>query len=85
VIFEFSANAFLHHMVRNIVGSLVYVGKGKHPPQWIGELLRGRDRARAAPTFDASGLYLLRVDYESHWGLPEPRMQGPRLVHATVE
>jgi tRNA pseudouridine38-40 synthase len=85
VIFEFSANAFLHHMVRNIVGSLVYVGKGKHPPQWIGELLRDRDRARAAPTFDASGLYLLRVDYESHWGLPEPRMQGPRLVHATVE
>ena len=85
VIFEFSANAFLHHMVRNIVGSLVYVGKGKHPPQWIGEVLRGRDRARAAPTFDASGLYLLRVDYESHWGLPVPRMQGPRLVHATVE
>lgn len=85
VIFEFSANAFLHHMVRNIVGSLVYVGKGKHPPQWIGELLRGRDRARAAPTFDASGLYLLRVDYESHWGLPEPRMQGPILVHAATE
>ncbi len=84
VIFEFSANAFLHHMVRNIVGSLIYVGKGKHPPQWIAEVLRGRDRSRAAPTFDASGLYLLRVEYESRWGLPMPRMHGPRLMHATV-
>lgn len=85
VIFEFSANAFLHHMVRNIVGSLLYVGKGKHPPEWVGEILRGRDRALAAPTFDASGLYLLRVEYESHWGLPASRFQGPRLAHAKVE
>ena len=82
---ELQANAFLHHMVRNIVGSLVYVGKGRHPPQWVGEVLRGRDRSRAAPTFDASGLYLLRVEYESHWGLPAPRLQGPRLAYAAVE
>jgi len=85
VIFEFTANAFLHHMIRNIVGSLVYVGKGKHPPQWIAELLQGRDRTRAAPTFDASGLYLLNVEYDSNWGLPAPRLRGPRLAHATVE
>jgi tRNA pseudouridine38-40 synthase len=85
VIFEFSANAFLHHMVRNLVGSLVYVGKGKHPPQWIAELLQGRDRTRAAPTFDASGLYLLNVEYDARWGLPAPRLRGPRLAHATVE
>lgn len=85
VIFEFSANAFLHHMIRNIVGSLVYVGKGKHATSWLGEVLRGRDRAQAAPTFDASGLYLLRVDYDSSWGLPAPRLRGPRLAHAMME
>ena len=45
--FDFSANAFLHHMVRNIVGALVYVGAGKQPPAWIGELLAARDRTRA--------------------------------------
>lgn len=70
VIFDFEATAFLHHMVRNLVGSLVYVGKGKHPPAWIGELLQERDRTRAAPTFAAAGLYLAGVTYEPHWGLP---------------
>lgn len=85
VIFDLSANAFLHHMVRNIVGSLVYVGKGKHPPQWIADVLRGGDRALAAPTFDASGLYLMRVEYEGRWGLPQPRLPGPRLAHVVVE
>ena len=70
VVLEFQANAFLHHMVRNLVGALVHVGKGKHPPEWIGELLAGRDRARAAPTFDAAGLYFLGADYDPRWGLP---------------
>jgi len=71
VVFDFCANAFLHHMIRNIVGCLVYVGKGKHPPEWLGEVLAGRDRGRAAPTFDAAGLYLERVDYHARWGLPD--------------
>jgi tRNA pseudouridine38-40 synthase len=70
VVFEFRANAFLHHMVRNIVGALVYVGKGRHPPQWMAALLHGRDRRLAAPTFAAGGLYLTGVDYEAHWRLP---------------
>jgi tRNA pseudouridine38-40 synthase len=74
VIFDVCANAFLHHMVRNIVGCLVHVGKGKYPPEWMGEVLDGRDRAQAAPTFSAAGLYLSRVAYEARWGLPdEPR------------
>lgn len=68
--FIVQANAFLHHMVRNIIGTLVYVGKGKHPPQWVLEVLRSRDRARAAPTFGPEGLYLERVEYEPVWGLP---------------
>ena len=49
------------------------------------EVLHGRDRAQAAPTFDASGLYLLRVEYENSWGLPAPRLRGPHLALATVE
>ncbi len=65
-----SANAFLHHMVRNIVGCLVYVGKGKHPPQWIAELITARDRRLAAPTFSAEGLYLFGVRYHARWNLP---------------
>jgi tRNA pseudouridine38-40 synthase len=64
------ANAFLHHMVRNIVGSLVCVGAGKHPPAWLQEVLLSRDRARAAPTFAAAGLYLARVEYPARWHLP---------------
>jgi tRNA pseudouridine38-40 synthase len=70
LLFDFTANAFLHHMVRNIVGSLVYVGKGKHPPEWIAELLVARDRRLAAPTFAADGLYLSRVCYDARWSLP---------------
>jgi tRNA pseudouridine38-40 synthase len=71
--FVLRANAFLHHMVRNIVGMLVYVGKGKHPPHWAKDLLDSRDRTRAAPTFAAEGLYLERVEYESQWNLPQIR------------
>lgn len=70
-IFEFSANAFLHHQVRNMLGALIYIGKGKYRPEWILELLEAKDRARAAPTFDASGLYLCGVDYPEEYGLPE--------------
>lgn len=69
--FVLRANAFLHHMVRNIVGSLVYVGTAKHPPAWIGELLAARDRTKAAPTFAPEGLYLERIEYDAKWGLPQ--------------
>lgn len=69
VIFDLSANAFLHHMVRNIVGSLVYIGKGKHPPQWLGEVLECRNRRLAAPTFAPDGLYLRHITYDAKWGL----------------
>jgi len=71
ITFDFEAGAFLHHMVRNLVGSLVYVGQGKHSPQWIADLLAVGDRRLAAPTFSAAGLYLIGVNYEPHWGLPK--------------
>jgi tRNA pseudouridine38-40 synthase len=68
--FEFSADAFLQHMVRNIVGSLIYIGGGRQPPAWLDELLQSRDRTRAAPTFSPAGLYLAGVEYDPVWGLP---------------
>ncbi len=71
--FDLHADAFLHHMVRNIVGALVYVGNGRHPPAWVAELLAGRDRTRAAPTFGADGLYLTGIDYPTRWNLPATR------------
>jgi tRNA pseudouridine38-40 synthase len=64
LLFDLTANAFLHHMVRNIVGCLVYVGKGKYPPQWMREVLESRDRKLAAPTFMPDGLYLKHIHYE---------------------
>lgn len=67
-----TANAFLQHMVRNIVGALVYVGVGRHSHDWIGEVLRARNRAAGAPTFSAAGLYLARVEYDPAFGLPAP-------------
>ena len=70
-VFDFSANAFLHHMIRNLVGSLVYVGKGAQSPEWIDELLSQRDRKLAAPTFMADGLYLVGVDYPPEFALPQ--------------
>lgn len=70
VAMEIQANAFLHHMVRNIIGSLMSVGAGERPPEWIAELLAGRDRTVAGPTGPASGLTFLHPVYEAHWGLP---------------
>jgi tRNA pseudouridine38-40 synthase len=58
-----SADSFLHRMVRNIVGSLVEVGRGARPPGWIGDIVEGRDRKRAGPTAPAHGLVLVRVLY----------------------
>lgn len=70
VVVTLSANAFLHHMVRNIVGSLLYVGDGRQPVAWIGELLAARDRRVAAPTFAPDGLYLAAVEYDLAYSLP---------------
>jgi tRNA pseudouridine38-40 synthase len=69
--FLIRANAFLQHMVRNIVGSLVYIGAGRQPPQWVAELLASRDRTKAAPTFAPEGLYLEKIEYDAKWQLPK--------------
>jgi tRNA pseudouridine38-40 synthase len=68
--FDFEANAFLHHMIRNIMGCLILVGQGNRPPDWMLDVLQARDRDRAAPTFGPAGLYFLGPVYEERWGLP---------------
>ncbi|HEY0202183.1 MAG TPA: tRNA pseudouridine(38-40) synthase TruA [Burkholderiaceae bacterium] len=69
--FEFEADAFLHHMIRNIMGCLVAVGQGQHPPQWLCDVLAARSRDAASPTFAPDGLYFLGPQYDPTWGLPE--------------
>ncbi|HEY1329020.1 MAG TPA: tRNA pseudouridine(38-40) synthase TruA [Casimicrobiaceae bacterium] len=72
---DFAAHAFLHHMVRNIVGALVCVGSERQPPEWIAELLEARDRTRAAPTFAPDGLYFSGADYDAMHALPPTRRE----------
>lgn len=68
--FRFSANGFLHHMVRNLVGCLVAIGSRRRSPDWLAEVLAARDRTVAAPTFGPEGLYLCGIDYPAGFGLP---------------
>lgn len=70
VVVEVQANAFLHHMVRNIVGSLLMIGRGERPQDWMAELLAGRDRTVAGPTAPPDGLVFIGPLYPSEWGLP---------------
>lgn len=69
--FEFEANAFLHHMIRNIMGCLLAIGQGNQTPEWLVEVVAARRRAAAAPTFSPDGLYFLGPVYEERYGLPE--------------
>ncbi|RLA48682.1 MAG: tRNA pseudouridine(38-40) synthase TruA [Gammaproteobacteria bacterium] len=79
IIVDVKANAFVLHMVRNIVGSLMAVGYGRNEAGWIDELMAGRDRTLAAETAPPHGLYLVEVDYPRRYGLP-PTPYGPLLL-----
>ena len=68
--FEFEANAFLHHMIRNIMGCLLAVGQGRNPPEWLAGVVAARRRDAAAPTYSPDGLYFLGPVYEARHGLP---------------
>ncbi len=70
VVLEVQANAFLHHMVRNLVGSLLMIGRGERPQEWMAELLAGRDRTLAGPTAPPDGLVFVGPLYEAQWRLP---------------
>jgi tRNA pseudouridine38-40 synthase len=69
--FDFDGNAFLHHMVRNIMGCLVAVGNGTRDAAWLGEVLLAKDRRQAAPTFTADGLYFVGPYYDPAYAIPE--------------
>ena len=77
MVFTLRGNAFLHHMVRNIVGELVYVGSGRRSLAEFREIFDGRDRTRAAPTFVPDGLYLCSIEYDARFGLPPVRRRHP--------
>jgi tRNA pseudouridine38-40 synthase len=78
--FSFTADAFLQHMVRNMVGALVAVGYGSEEPAWILELLKSRNRTLAARTFSPDGLYLTGVGYEAKWHLPQQTSRCDSLL-----
>lgn len=80
LVFTFRANAFLHHMIRNIVGALVYVGAGRHSFDEFAAIFAARDRTRAAPTFSAAGLYLSDVSYPAAFGIPSSGMRTALLT-----
>jgi tRNA pseudouridine38-40 synthase len=71
VILDIKANAFLHHMVRNIMGSLMVIGRGEQPVDWLQQVLQGKDRKKAGITAQAAGLYLINVEYPPEHGLPD--------------
>ncbi|CAH1522777.1 tRNA pseudouridine(38-40) synthase TruA [Vibrio owensii] len=71
IVIDIKANAFVHHMVRNITGSLIKVGRGEEKPEWIKWLLEAKDRKLAGATAKAEGLYLVDVDYPEEFGLPQ--------------
>jgi tRNA pseudouridine38-40 synthase len=79
-LFNFSANAFLQHQVRNMVGALIYIGKGKYPPSYMQVLLQNKDRTLSPPTFSPSGLYLTDVGYDERWGLPKSTQPGLKIL-----
>jgi tRNA pseudouridine38-40 synthase len=81
--FRLRANAWLQHMVRNIVGTLVTIGAGKQPAAWAKAVLESRDRTRAAPTFASEGLYLEAVDYDAKWGLPTLKRESSYMPVAS--
>ncbi|MDR0806914.1 MAG: tRNA pseudouridine(38-40) synthase TruA [Enterobacteriaceae bacterium] len=82
VVVDIKANAFVYHMVRNIVGSLLEVGCGRHREEWIAELLAAKDRTLAAATAKVDGLYLVAVDYPDRFALPAPSL-GPLFLNDT--
>lgn len=74
---HFEANAFLHHMIRNLVGSLMLVGRHEQPPEWIAQVLAARDRTVAGPTAPAQGLTFMAALYPAESGLPAEHCLPP--------
>ena len=82
VVIDIKANAFLHHMVRNIAGALITVGRGLKSAMWVKELIEAKDRTLAPATASPNGLYLVDVDYPDNFGLPRHSL-GPIFLGAS--
>ena len=80
VLIDVTANAFLHHMVRNIAGTLIEIGRGERRPAWVGEALASRDRRVAGMTAPPGGLYFLRIDYPAGFGLPVSAADASAMI-----
>ncbi|MBU3601155.1 tRNA pseudouridine(38-40) synthase TruA [Polynucleobacter sp. AM-25C3] len=77
--FKIKGNAFLHHMVRNLVGSFIQIGVGKQSANWMAEVLTAKDRSIAAPTFSPAGLYLAQIAYPEEFNIPKPWLENSWL------
>lgn len=83
-VFEFEADGFLHHMIRNLMGVLVFVGIQRRPPTWVDEVLAAKDRSKAAPTFAPDGLYMAEVKYPIQFQLPRQTSLELALSHLGI-
>lgn len=77
--FRIRGNAFLHHMIRNIVGCFLQIGQGRQDPEWMMEVLAAKNRKVAAPTFMADGLYLTKITYSEEFAIPQPCLENSWL------
>jgi len=77
--FKIKGNAFLHHMVRNLVGSFIQIGIGKQSAKWMSDVLDAKDRSIAAPTFSPAGLYLSKITYPESFNIPQPWLENSWL------
>lgn len=82
--FRIRGNAFLHHMVRNLVGSFLQIGRGRQKPEWMRELLVAKNRQLAAPTFMPDGLYLSKIAYPEEFAIPAPWLENSWLPAAVI-
>ena len=82
--FRIRGNAFLHHMVRNLVGTFLMIGRGKRKPEWMAQVLAAKDRQMAAPTFMPDGLYLTKIAYPEEFAIPAPWLQNSWLPESVT-
>ena len=83
--FRIRGNAFLHHMVRNLVGTFLMIGREKRKPEWMAEVLAAKDRHMAAPTFMPDGLYLAKITYPKEFAIPAPWLKNSWLPGGVIE
>ena len=77
--FSIRGNAFLHHMIRNLVGCFLQIGQARQKPEWMAEVLKAKNRQIAAPTFMPDGLYLAKIAYPDEFGIPDPWLKNSWL------